>query len=254
MGRARSVSATFLGGWAAGHRPQGRRTGREDGKEWAKRKTTWIQTPSPSFGASTQLKQSESQINLLNAIIDVKFFAELDVGVEGARPAVCAQCGVGAGCVGSLRIHGHGKRSRDALGPWSAAPGSKAEITGLTLRRYRCIVCGHVMTILPPFLARYFRYTTAAIALAFWLWTSGGLSASEARRQVSPWSLRGLCEAHRWRSLGRWLDRLDDLFALPQELGESGRDLARRAAHLMSARAPPKFSSRLRAFVGAQLR
>lgn len=140
------------------------------------------------------------------------------------------------------------------MGLSSAVPGSKAEITGLTLRRYRCIVCGHVMTILPPFLARYFRYTTAAIAMAFWLWTAGGLSASEVRRQVSPWSLRGLCEAHRWRSLGRWLDRLSDLFALPQELGESGRDLARRAAHLMSARAPPEFSPRLRAFVGAQLR
>lgn len=200
------------------------------------------------------MKQSESQINLLNAIVDVKSFAELDVGVEGSRPTACVRCGIGAGCAGSLRIYGHGKRPRNALGPSSAAPGSKAEITGLTLRRYRCIVCGHVMTILPPFLARYFRYTTAAIALALWLWTAGGLSASEVRRQVSPWSVRGLCEAHRWRSLSRWLGRLGDLFALPQQLGESGRDLARRAAHLMSARAPPEFSPRLRAFVGAQLR
>lgn len=124
---------------------------------------------------------------------------------------------------------------------------------GLSLRRYRCLDCGHVMTIRPRFLARYFRYTTAAIALAFWIWAVASRSASAARHEVSPWPLRGSSEAHRWRSLGRWLRRLDDLLGLPEDLGERGRALAHRAAQLMTARAPPELAARVRAFVGAQL-
>jgi hypothetical protein len=129
-----------------------------------------------------------------------------------------------------------------------------AEVFGLLLRRYRCLDCGHVMTIRPRLLARYFRYTTAAIALALWLWAVAGRSARTVRQEISPWPVWGLSEAHRWRSLGRWLGRLGDLFGLSDELGETGRDLARRAAQLMIARAPPELSPRVRAFVGAQLR
>jgi hypothetical protein len=211
-------------------------------------------TPSSSFGASTQLKRNEGPANLPDAIVDVKFLAEIDAGIEEARPSTCHQCGVGAGCAGSLRIHGHGTRTRDVWGPSSATPGAAPEVTGLRLRRYRCLACGHVMTIRPRLLARYFRYATAAIALALWLWAVAGRSASAARHEVSPWRVRGACEAHRWRSLGRWLGRLDDLFGLPKDLGETGRELARRAAYLMTARGPPEHPPRVRAFVGAQLR
>jgi hypothetical protein len=200
------------------------------------------------------LKQNESQINLVNAIVNVKSFAELDVGVEEARPAACAQCCVAAGCVGNLRIHGHGTRPRDAWGPPSADPGAAPEVMGLRLRRYRCLECRHVMTVRPRLLARYFRYTTAAITLALWVWAVVGRSASAARGEVSPLPIRGLSEVDRWRSLGRWLGRLDDLFGLPEELGERGRALAHRAAQLMTARAPPELAARARAFVGAQLR
>ncbi len=122
------------------------------------------------------------------------------------------------------------------------------------LRRYRCLDCRHVMTVRPRLLARYFRYTTAAATLALWLWAVAGRSASAVRHEVSPWPVRGSSEAHRWRSLGRWLGRLDDLLGLPKDLGERGRALARRAAELMTARAPPELAARVRAFVGAQLR
>lgn len=200
------------------------------------------------------MKPNEGLANLLDAILDVKSLADIDAGVEETRPRACYRCGVGAGCVGSLRIHGHGTRPRDAWGPPSAVSGAAPEIVGLRLRRYRCVDCRHVMTVRPRLLGRYFRYTAAAIALALWLWAVAGRSASAVRHEVSPWPIRGLCEAHRWRSVSRWLARLDDLYGLPKDLGETGRGLARRAVHLMAARAPPELAAQARAFVGAQLR
>jgi hypothetical protein len=199
------------------------------------------------------LIENESATNLLHAILDVKSFAKMKFGVEEDRPARCWRCGIGAGHVGSLRIHGHGLRERHVWGPPETMKAA-AQVLALVLRRYRCLECRHVMTVRPPFLARYFRYTTAAIALAMWLWAIAEASASTTRERISPWPRRGLSEPHRWRSLGRWLGRLGDLFGLHEELGEVGRSLAARGAHLVMARAPPELPHPVRAFVGAQLR
>lgn len=195
----------------------------------------------------------ESLTNLIGATLDVKCFAKMTFGVEELRPEKCEACGVGAGMPGNLRIHGHGLRGRTAWGP-AEASGAKGELIDLVLRRYRCLECKHVMTNRPGFLARYFRYTTAAIGLALFLWAVARLSTSAVRGEVSPWSIRGLCEPERWRSLTRWLERSTELFGFEDSLGETGRPLASRVAHLLAARAPPELDARARTFVGAQLR
>lgn len=200
------------------------------------------------------MNKNESLPNLLDAILDVKFFAEMEFGVEELRPSACERCHTGRGCLGALRIHGHGTRSRDVWGPPSSPEGTPPEIIELLLRRYRCLDCGHVMIVRPPFVARYFRYATATIAVALWLWAAMRRPATAVRAELSPWRLRGLSESHRWRSLGRWLGRLEELFGLPGDLGETGPGLGRRAARMLCARAPPALRPRVRAFVGAQLR
>jgi len=198
--------------------------------------------------------KNESFLNLPQALLDVKFFAEQDFGVEECRPPHCTRCGVAAGSLGALRIHGHGCRRRDVWGPPNGCEGTLPTIVELVLRRYRCLECSHVMTIRPPFVARYFRYATAAIALAFLLWSVLGHAAGKVRREVSPWLVRGVSEPHRWRSLGRWLGHLEDLFRLPNRLDDEGRGLARRVTGLVGSRAPPDLPARVRTFVGAQLR
>ena len=227
---------------------------KEGGRDGAGTKKDDQESTPVVFGASAQLNQNESLPNLLDAILDVKLFAKMEFGVEELRPSACEKCGTGRGCLGALRIHGHGTRPRDVWGPPRSPEGTPSEITELRLRRFRCLDCDHVMTVRPPFLARYFRYATAAIALALWLSAAMRRPATVVRAELSPWPIRGFSEPHRWRSLGRWLGRLDDLFGLPCDLGEAGPGLGRRAARMLCARAPPDLRPRLRAFVGAQLR
>lgn len=195
----------------------------------------------------------ESICSLLHAALNVKFFATVKFEVEEQRPPHCLGCGCAAGRPGALWLHGHGLRTRDVWGP-PRADGARPEVLELRLRRYRCLACGHVMTVRPPFVARYFRYATAAIALALWLWAVCGCPARHVRVEVSPWSVLGVSEPRRWRSLARWLTRYDTLFRLPEDLVGEGRELARRIAHLLFGRAPPTLPSRGRVFVGAQLR
>ena len=197
--------------------------------------------------------KAKSETSLLDLILDVKILAKLEPEIEATRPSCCAQCGVEVGMPGALNIHGHGLRERLVLGP--TEPQASPEAISVHLRRFRCIACGHVMTVLPAILARYFLYSTAAIALALWLWATVQTTQSSTRALVSPWPVRGASEADRWRSLPRWVGRAQDLFGLPEDLhGETARAVAARVAGLLAGRAPPDLSERTRAFVGAQAR
>ncbi|MEE9382983.1 MAG: hypothetical protein V3V08_06165 [Nannocystaceae bacterium] len=47
------------------------------------------------------MNNNESLTNLLEAIVDVKSFAQLAFGVEETRPETCERCGVRAGSCGA---------------------------------------------------------------------------------------------------------------------------------------------------------
>jgi hypothetical protein len=209
--------------------------------------------------ASCRLSALRKQMNtelvsILNkAVPDVKSLANVVPSLESSRPSHCHRCKAAAGYPGAFEIYGHGLRERDAWGPAKPA-GAAAEVLTVIVRRFRCRPCGHVMTIRPPFLARYFRYTTAAIALALWLWTMLRKPERAVRGEISPWPVRGACDAERFRSLHRWAGRANDIFGLPDNLvGETQREVTVRVVALLTARAPPELSPRLRVFAGAQL-
>ncbi len=123
--------------------------------------------------------------------------------VGAVRPAKCTACGRASRPVGGgLRLHGHGTRTRDRWG--APTPGAKAEVGEVRVRRYRCVACHAVTTVVPRGLLRRHLYLAGAIALALTLW-SEGMAAAEVRAQISPWTIRG--HARGWRSLRRWTDR-----------------------------------------------
>lgn len=124
--------------------------------------------------------------------------------VSAVRPASCTGCARASRPVGgALRLHGHGTRTRDRWGP--PTRGVKAEVGELRVRRYRCVDCHAITTVVPRGLLRRHLYLPGAIAVALALWADA-MPASAVRTRLSPWTIRGH-SARGWRSLRRWTDR-----------------------------------------------
>jgi len=77
----------------------------------------------------------------------------------------------------------------------------------VTVRRYRCRGCGAVVTVVPRGVVPRRRYRLRGVAWALGRWWQG-LSAAEAREQVSPFRHVGEEARRGWRSLRRWVDLL----------------------------------------------
>lgn len=169
--------------------------------------------------------------------------------VDAVRPARCPGCGKASRLPGRrLGLHGHGVRTRDLWGP--PKPGSSAALGELRVRRYRCVHCLAVCTVVPRGLLRRHLYTAGAIALALSLW-SMGLAATAVRARISPWPVRG--HARGWRSLHRWTDRPRwPVPGLPPDrVGRAGRIAGWLAAHAIASAATADLP--ILAFAGAQL-
>lgn len=137
------------------------------------------------------------------AQIDRVEWARALPSVEAVRPARCPSCERASQPVGrGLGLHGHGVRSRDQWG--LPSPSAPPELSEVQVRRYRCVHCYGVCTVVPRGLLSRHMYTAGAIALALTLW-SMGIAAGAVRTRVSPWRFRG--HAPGWRSLHRWTDR-----------------------------------------------
>lgn len=137
------------------------------------------------------------------APIDRVEWARALPSAEAVRPARCPSCRRASRPPGkALGLHGHGVRTRDEWGPPS--PSAPPELGELQVRRYRCVRCYAICTVVPRGLLPRHMYTAGAIALALSLW-SMGLAAGAVRALISPWPVRG--HARGWRSLHRWTDR-----------------------------------------------
>jgi ferredoxin len=130
------------------------------------------------------------------------------------------------------------------------------ELWEIRVRRYLCLDCGACMTVLPAGLARAYRYSLAAIAMALALWSLWRLPAARVRERVSPFRQVGPSEPTRWRSLRRWVWRAAKLFSLAAEptVVAATREVAERVAHLVLARGPEGMAELERLFAGAQVR
>lgn len=195
----------------------------------------------------------EAVRTLIHEELDVNSWADLDPDVDVARPSHCVGCGRAAHAGGRLRLHGHGRRARDLWGP--VAVGGVPEMRTLLLRRYRCVDCRAVCTVLPRGVVRRFQYAATAIASALLLWATWLWTAALTRAAISPHRKIGVCEPERWRSLTRWSRRAAELFRLPGAVhGATAREAARRVVHVLIARGPPGLDEHHRAVVGARAR
>lgn len=170
--------------------------------------------------------------------------------VEAARPSRCGGCGEASRPLGkTLRLHGHGVRSRLLLG--LLEPGASPEVHELMLRRYRCAACGAITTVGPRELIRRHLYGVRTILLALWLWSYEGQPQPQVRDQVRPWRGSGAACATRWASLVRWARGLpwpSSFVAMP---GWTARRCAGRRVQAALAGAPPGTPNAARVMAGA---
>jgi len=176
-------------------------------------------------------KSTSRTTRIVYSALDVKGWRASPPSVEGVRPGVCPGCGAASRPAGgALGLHGHGLRDRQLRGP----PDVDAEPTTIVLacRRYRCVGCGAVITVVPRGVAPRKHYGQAAIAMALALWALAGQPAAAVRRRVCAWSVTGAA-ATGWRTLRRWAD------TARRALGGDRRAAAARAAQIAAGRAPP---------------
>lgn len=105
----------------------------------------------------------------------------------------------------------------------------------IACRRYLCVACDSILTVVPCGIAPRRHYGHAAIAMALALWAIVGAPVADIRRRVcaSPITHEA---ATRWPTLRRWAS------AARATLGDAGLTLeaaAARAAQLAIGRAPP---------------
>ena len=98
------------------------------------------------------------------------------------------------------------------------------------VRRFLCVACGAVMTVVPMEVAPGRWYAAPAIVWALALFGVLGLRLWEIRRLVHPDVTRAPDDRRPWRQVARWLDRLADP-------GDDRRERARTFALRVAASA-----------------
>jgi hypothetical protein len=138
-------------------------------------------------------------------------------------------------------LHSHGLRDRQLCGP----PDVDDTPTWIVIacRRYRCVSCRAILTVVPRGVAPRRHYGHAAIALALTLWAISREPVAVVRRRVSAWSIT-VEATTRWPTLERWAA------AARAALGDASLSLiaaAARAAQIAIGRAPPSLRTAPRA-------
>jgi hypothetical protein len=159
---------------------------------------------------------------------------------DSSRPRACPGCKQPAYEKGRVWIQGHGLVRRQQLGPQS--PGQAPGKHEVACRRYRCLKCGAVLTVLPQTAVARKHYAGAAVALALTLWGLCGWSAAQVRAALSPRLAPG-ARARGWRTLARWARQVahGKLFAALGPPAQGGhRQVAARAAQALCGWADPQ--------------
>lgn len=108
-------------------------------------------------------------------------------------------------------------------------------------RRYLCVACRALITVVPRGVSRWRHYSAAAIGIALALYGVLRDSPRGVRRQVSSWPIVGASAAVGWVTLGRWVAaaRRGELFRrLGGAVGQTAREIAEHAARRLTAHAP----------------
>lgn len=201
---------------------------------------------------SCSMKRRQSGQGIVYSAVEVKKWVEGIPGVEQVRPACCSRCGAASRPPGApLVVIGHGQRDRQVRGP--AEVTSEPEIRTILVRRYRCLRCGGITTVLPRGLCARRHYSASAIGLSLCLFGLLRLSLRETRRRVCPW--RVLSEG--WTTLSGWIRAIGEGRLLsrvrPCPPGFPLRKQAERAAATLCALASGPGALEVQAFEGAAL-
>lgn len=182
----------------------------------------------------------QSACHVVHSDIEVKFWLERLPSVDRVRPSRCLRCGVAASAVGSRReVVGHGLRDRQVRGcPAAERPPALLVVRA---RRYRCLCCGAVITVVPAGVAprRHFGAGTIGVALALF---GRGEAARAVRDRVGG---IGPPEERGWITLRRWVRAGGSGVLFPRldpARGSSSRARAARAAQILSSHAAPRLA------------
>lgn len=175
---------------------------------------------------------------MICAAVGIKAWIAKLPGVDEVRPAQCVGCGTASRPVGGkLGVHGHGLLERQLRGVLEvgAAPG----MVVVSVRRYACLACKAVMTVVPAGMLARRLYSAPSIALALHLWLLAGLSDRVVRDQVCAWRVRGR-SGRGWAQLYRWARQPARVFVLPRPTGvfEGAYAVAKRMLTTLRSLAP----------------
>lgn len=132
-------------------------------------------------------------------------------GVDDVRPKRCEACKQPARLGGRVLLQGHGVRKRSVVVP-PAVRRLAERMADCWVRRYRCVSCGAVPTVLPRGVMPRYLYSAGAIVVAFFLGAARpvgeGLSdeAAYARQGMFGKTCWQDGDSYRWRSLDRWAE------------------------------------------------
>jgi hypothetical protein len=192
------------------------------------------------------VSQDRSGASIVQSAVDLKSWLQRFPTVDEVRPARCPVCGaVSCPVGGPLALHGHGTRERTLFGP--VEPGQPPVSVAFVARRYRCVPCTTVLTVVASSVLARRRYSAAAIAYALALWGLVLESAAQVRRRVNPAKLVGATAAAGWTTLRRWARavkarRLFPTTPLPP--GSTWRRVAESAAAALAGLAGPASRAR----------
>jgi hypothetical protein len=179
-------------------------------------------------------KSTSRSSRIVHHALDVKGWLAAPPSVESARPGACVVCGAASRPMGGgLGLHGHGLRDRQLRGPLD--PDGPPTWVVIACRRYLCVGCAAIMTVVPRGVAPRRHYGHAAIVMAFALWAIVHEPVAEVRRRVCAWRVSHEAPT-RWPALARWARSARD------GVGDTRMTLetaAARAAQIAIGRAPP---------------
>jgi hypothetical protein len=180
---------------------------------------------------------------VIRAAVGIKAWIAKVPCVEEIRPTQCMGCGSASRPVGErLTVHGHGLLERQVRGVLEV--GGEPGVFVLSVRRYACLACKAVMTVVPAGMLARRQYSACSIALALHLWLAADLSDRAVRGQVCGWRVRGSNDRG-WAQLYRWGRQAAHVFVLPRPVGrlEGRYAVAKRALITLRSLAPVALSA-----------
>ena len=184
------------------------------------------------FGDESEPSQNRSFRIGVQVLVAARRLRPTRCDRAGARLAAAAAREPGR----SLGLVGHGLRERQLRGPAAAEVAPTVEV--LLVRRYLCVRCAAVITVVPREVEPRRHYSRPAIALALALFALCAKSAATIRQAISPWRVTA---TPGWRTFWRWLAavRRGALFPPAASPDASSSQLAERVAQVAMSHAPP---------------